>query len=49
MSLKFTEELLCVMTMKNDPKVEGELTCRFKIDMGNFINFALLKSQKCSL
>ena len=35
MSLKFTEEL-CVMTMKNDAKFEEELTCRFKIDMGNW-------------
>ena len=37
MSLKFAEEL-CVMTMKNDTKIEEELTCRFKIDM-NFTNF----------
>ena len=35
---KFTEEL-CVMTMKNDPKIEEELTCHFKIDMRNFTNF----------
>ena len=39
MSLKFTEELLCVMTMKNDAKFEEELTCRSKIDMGNLTNF----------
>ena len=38
MSLKFTEEL-CAMTMKNDTKIEEELTCRFKIDMRNFTNF----------
>ena len=38
MSLKFTQELLCVMTMKNDAKFEEELTCRFKIDMGNLMN-----------
>ena len=38
MSSKFTEEL-CVMTMKNDTKIEGELTCRFKIDMRNLTNF----------
>ena len=38
MSLEFTEEL-CVMTMKNDTKIEEELTCRFKIDMRNFTNF----------
>ena len=29
-SLKFTKE------MKNDSKFEEELTCRFKIDMGNW-------------
>ena len=34
---KLTEEL-CVMTMKNDTKIEEELTCRFKIDMKNLIN-----------
>ena len=39
-TLKFTEEL-CVMTMKNDTKIEEELTCRFKIDMRNFTNFDL--------
>ena len=39
MSLKFTEELLCVMTMKKDANSEEELTCRFKIDMGNLMNF----------
>ena len=57
MSLKFTEELLCVMTMKNEDeckmnaKFEEELTCRSKIDMGNLTNFDLStwKSQKCSL
>ena len=38
MNLKFTEEL-CVMTMKNDTKIEVELTCQFKIDMRNFTNF----------
>ena len=37
MSLKFTEELY-VMTMKNDAKIEKELTCRFKIDMRNLTN-----------
>ena len=26
------------MTMKNDTKIEEELTCRFKIDMKNLIN-----------
>ena len=38
MSLKFTEEL-CVMTMKNNTKIEEELTCPFKIDMRNLTNF----------
>ena len=38
MSLEFTEEL-GVMTVKNDTKIGGELTCRFKIDMRNFTNF----------
>ena len=38
MSLKFTEEI-CVMTMKNDKKIEEQLTCHFKIDMKNFRNF----------
>ena len=38
MSLKFTAKLF-VMTMKNDTKIEEELTCRFKIDMRNFTNF----------
>ena len=40
MSLKFTGEL-CVMTMKNDAKIEEELTCQFKIDMKNLMNFDL--------
>ena len=35
--LKLTEEL-CVMTMKNDTKIEEELTCSFKIDMRNLTN-----------
>ena len=38
MTLKFTEKL-CVMTIKNDTKIEEELTCHFKIDMRNFTNF----------
>ena len=47
MNLKFTEEL-CVMTMKNDTKIEEELTCRFKIDMRIFTNIdpSTRKSQK---
>ena len=50
MSLKFTREL-CVMTMKNDAKSEEELTCEFKMDMGNLTNFdpSTQKSQKSAL
>ena len=50
MSLKFTGEF-CVMTMKNDAKFEEELTCQFKTDMRNLINFdpSTRKSQKCAL
>ena len=50
MSLKFTGEL-CVMTMKNDAKFEEELTCQFKIDMRNLMNFDLStrKSHKFAL
>ena len=47
MNLKFAGEL-CVMAMKNDAKIEEELTCQFKIDMRNLTNFDLStqKSQK---
>ena len=50
MSLKFTEEL-CVMTTKNDAKFEEELTCHFKIDMRNLMNFdpSTQKSKKFAL
>ena len=50
MSLKFTEKL-CVMRMKNDTKIEEELTCRFKIDMKNFTNFdqSTQKSKKFAI
>ena len=50
MSLKFTGELF-VMSMKNDAKVEEELTCRFKIDMRTLMNFDPItqKSQKVVL
>ena len=27
------------MTMKNDVKIDDELTCQFKIDMRNLTNF----------
>ena len=38
MTLKYTEEL-CVMTMKNNPKFEEELTSHFKTDMRNLTTF----------
>ena len=34
------------MTMKNDVKSEEELTCHFKIDMRNLINFDPSTSRK---
>ena len=40
MSFKFTGEI-CVTTIKNDAKIEQELTCQFKIDMRNLANFDL--------
>ena len=50
MSLKFTGKLF-VMAMKNNAKIEEELTCQFKIYMRNLMNFDLSarKSQKCAL
>ena len=47
LSLKFTGEL-CVMRMKNDAKIEEELTSQFKIGMSNLTNFdsSTQKSQK---
>ena len=50
MSLKFTGEL-CVMKMKNDAKIEEELTGQFKIDMTNLTNFdpRTRKSQKFAI
>ena len=49
MTLKFSQDMsqeLCVtfrelrvMTMKNNAKVEEELTCHFKTDIGNLTNF----------
>ena len=50
MSSKFTGEI-CVITMKNDPKFEEELTCQFKIDTKNLTNFdpSTQKSQKFTL
>ena len=39
------------MRMKNDAKLEEELTCRFKIDMITLMNFdpSTRKSQKIAL
>ena len=39
------------MTLKNDAKFDEELTCRFKIDMKNLMNFnsSDQKSQKVAL
>ena len=39
------------MTMKNDEKIEEELTCQFKTDIGNLANFepTTWKSQKFAL
>ena len=50
MRLKLTVEL-CDMTIKNDAKIEEELTCQFKIDMRNLTNFdpSTRKSQKFAL
>ena len=49
-SLKFTGDLYA-MTMKNDAKIEEELTCQSKIDMRILTNFDLStrKSQRFSL
>ena len=38
MSLQFTDEL-CVMKIKNDAKIEENLTCQFKIDMKKLLIF----------
>ena len=42
---------LSVMTMKNNAKIEEELTCCFKTDMRNLTNFdaSTQKSQKFAL
>ena len=48
MSLKFTDEL-CVMTINNDAKFEGKLSCAFKNDMRNLANFHRLKNNDCTL
>ena len=48
--LKIYREL-CVMAMKNDAKIEKELTCQFKIDMRNLKHFdpSTWKSKKFAL
>ena len=38
MSFNFIREF-CVMTMKNDRRLEEEFTCQFKIDMKNLKTF----------
>ena len=50
MTLKLAEKL-CFMTMKNNAKFEEELTCHFKTDMRNLINFdsSTWKSKKLAL
>ena len=50
MSSKFRGQL-CAMRIKNDAKFEEELTCCFKIDMRNIMNFdpSTGKSQKIAL
>ena len=50
MTLKFAEEL-CVMEMKNNAKLEEELTFHFKTDMRNLMNFdsSTQKSNKIAL
>ena len=40
MSLKCAQEL-CVMTMKNETKIEETLTCHFKIDIRYLANLDL--------
>ena len=50
MTEKIIKEL-CVMTLKNYEKSEGELTCRFKIGISNMTDYDLStgKSQKFTL
>ena len=50
MSFNFIREF-SVMTMKNDTKLEEELTCQFKIDMRNLTTFdpSTRKPQKFAL
>ena len=50
MGLKFRGEF-SVMPVKNEKKIEEELTCQFKIDMMNLMNFdpSTRKLQKFAL
>ena len=50
MTVKFTE-MLCITTMKNNAAFEEELTCHFKNDMKNLMNFdsSIQKSKKIAL
>ena len=50
MTLKFAEEL-CVMTMKNNAKLEEEFTWHFKTNIKNLTNFdsSTRKSKKIAL
>ena len=50
MSLEFIGEF-CVTTIRNDAKIEEELTCQFKIDIRILTNFDLntRKSKKFAL
>ena len=50
MRLKFTEKLR-VLAMKKDAKFGEELTCGFKIELRNLMNFdpSTRKSQKIAL
>ena len=50
MTLKFAEKL-CGMTMKKNGKFEEEVTCHFKTDMRNLMNFdsSTRKSKKNAL
>ena len=49
MTLKLAETL-CVMTLKNNAKFEEEMTCHFKIQMRNLMNFdsSTRKSKKAA-
>ena len=49
--LKIYRGVMCHVTMKNDAKFEEELTCQFKTDIRNLMNFdpSTEKSQKFAL